>query len=521
MGIQVFHGDCRDVLRTLGEDSIEAVVTDPPYGLSKEPDAAEVLRHWLVGDDYAHKGQGFMSKSWDSFVPGPVTWKEVIRVMKPGAYLLCFAGTRTQDLMGVSLRLAGFEIRDCIRYEQGREAWPGYIFGTGFPKSLDIGKAIDKRGGNAHLTGQIGDALRSARLSRGMTIGECDRVFCGGTTNWTWFEGRPAGQRAPTSETFRRIVAAWPEMAEWANAVDEVEREILGKKAVGVKDGAAGGSHSYGYTAETVDITAPATEAAKKWNGWGTQLKPAHEPILLARKPLSESTVAANVLKHGVGGLNIDKCRIPAARRPLRIGRGDKEVGTEGYGSISGGGQATGTTNIGRFPANVILEASEEIESSFSVFGERKSGGVTHQPRRSGSSGFNPERDTGTHVQRDPDTATASRFFQRCEPDPETTRFYYSSKAGKQDRQGTAHPTTKPTSLCKYLVRLVCPPGGTVLDPFAGSGTTGVAALREGFSAILIEREAEYVEMIHHRLAQEEKKAPEQPSDDPQMEMGV
>ena len=127
----ILVGDCRETLRLLPSRSIDAVVTDPPYGLSKEPDAAEVLRHWLAGDDYTHTGGGFMGKSWDSFVPGPTVWREVFRVLKPGGHVLCFAGTRTQDLMGMALRLAGFEIRDAI-------AW---AYGTGFPKSHDVSKA--------------------------------------------------------------------------------------------------------------------------------------------------------------------------------------------------------------------------------------------------------------------------------------------------------------------------------------------------------------------------------------------
>src|SRR5690606_29866041 len=133
----LYEGDCLDVMRQLPENSVDAVVTDPPYGLSREPDIEEVLRHWLAGDDYEHRGGGFMGKTWDSFVPGPAVWREVFRVLKPGGHILCFAGTRTVDLMGISLRLVGFEIRDCLQW----------LYGSGFPKSLDVSKAIDKKFG--------------------------------------------------------------------------------------------------------------------------------------------------------------------------------------------------------------------------------------------------------------------------------------------------------------------------------------------------------------------------------------
>src|SRR5690606_31937977 len=223
----IYHGDCLEVLKSLPDNSIDSCVTDPPYGLSREPDIREVLTKWLAGEDYTHRGGGFMGKTWDSFVPGPSIWREVYRVLKPGAHLLCFAGTRTQDLMTISLRMAGFEIRDVIEW----------LYFSGFPKSMDVGKAFDKRAG--------------------------------------------------------------------------VEREVIGKGNAGLAKGESrrNGSHKVGYREEYY-ITAPATPLAKKWDGWGTALKPAHEPIILARKPLV-GTVAHNVERWGTGALNIDGCRIP------------------------------------------------------------------------------------------------------------------------------------------------------------------------------------------------------------------
>ncbi len=207
-----------------------------------------------------------------------------------------------------------------------------------------------------------------------------------------------------------------------------------------------------------------------EWDGWGTALKPALEPICVARKPLGEKTVAANVLKHGTGAINVDGCRIEAQGRPAREGdyKATENTVYEGRmdGSLAGGSKAVGTTDLGRWPANVCHDGSPEVEAAFAAFGEKTSGGVNHQPQ----------------------PGTASRFF-------------YTAKADAHDRWGSKHPTVKPIDLMRWLVRLVTPPGGTVLDPFAGSGTTGIAAMAEGFDAILIEREDEYIADIRERLA--------------------
>lgn len=340
---QIIHGDCLQVLRTFPSNAVDSVVTDPPYGLSREPDIREVLEKWLAGEDYTHRGSGFMGKTWDSFVPGPAIWREVYRVLKPGGHALVFAGTRTQDLMTISLRLAGFEIRDCI----------AYLYFSGFPKSLDVSKAFDKRAG--------------------------------------------------------------------------VEREVIGKGNAGLAKGESrrNGSHIVGYR-ETYDITAPATDLAKKWDGWGTALKPAHEPIIVARKPL-DGTVADNVERWGTGALNINGCRI-----------GD---------------------NKGRFPANC----------------------VTTEP-----------------------DAFFSKYFNVTPPE-------LCKKTSKRDRNSNwrgeivgqnRHPTVKPIDLMAWLVRLITPSGGIVLDPFAGSGSTCVAARREGFFFIGIEQELEYVEIARERVGE-------------------
>lgn len=226
----IINLDCLLGMRTcLADNSIDAVVTDPPYGLSKEPDMMEVMKHWMNGDDYVHTGSGFMGKTWDSFVPGPSIWKEVFRVLKPGGHLLAFFGSRTYDLGTLAIRLAGFEIRDQIMW----------VYGSGFPKSLDVSKAIDKAAGVERIV-----------------IGRSNNGIAGGTGEFT-----------------------------------------------------SGNAGTAGYKGE-FDLTIATSDEAKQWSGWGTALKPAHEPICVARKPLS-GTVAENVLMHSTGALNIDGCRVP------------------------------------------------------------------------------------------------------------------------------------------------------------------------------------------------------------------
>ena len=355
----LYEGDCLEVMRGMPDNSVDAVVTDPPYGLSREPDIEEVLRHWLAGDDYQHRGGGFMGKTWDSFVPGPAVWREVCRVVKPGGHILCFAGTRTVDLMGISLRLGGFEIRDCLQW----------LYGSGFPKSHDISKAIDKREG--YWRGKAGKKLTE------------NGSMAGGN-----YERSPKGE--------------------------------------------------------------PVTALAKQWDGWGTALKPANEPIVLARKPLSEKTIAENVMKWGTGGLNIDGCRV-----------GTEQMG--GYVVKSSLGRRTSeggehkdfiaTSTTGRFPANVILD-----EEAAQLLDEQSGGSIS--------------------------------------------RFFYCAKASKNERgEGNNHPTVKPTKLIEYLVTLITPPNGIVLDPFIGSGTTAIASLNTGRSFIGIELNEGYVEIARRRVA--------------------
>ena len=334
---QVKIGDCLNVLKTFDDNSIDSIVTDPPYGLS------------------------FMGKRWDYDVPSVAVWCECLRVLKHGGHLLSFAGSRTYHRMAVNIEDAGFEIRDQIMW----------VYGSGFPKSLNIGKAVDKKLGNK-------------------------RIDLGTNPN----------QRLNTPEH------------------DIYETGIRGKKA-------------------------RITKGDSEWEGWGTALKPAHEPIVMARKPLSEKTIAKNVLKWGTGGINIDGCRVRSEiiknEPPSYRGKSGEFVNQ--HQNFTKGKLEY---NRGRFPANFIHDGSDEVVGLF--------------PKQSG-------------------------------------RFFYCPKANKKEKgEGNNHPTVKPLALMRYLCRLVTPASGVILDPFMGSGTTGLASKAEGFGFVGIEREADYVKIAKERM---------------------
>lgn len=421
----VIQGDCLDVLKTFEDNSVDSVVTDPPYGLSKEPNIREVLTKWLNGEPYDHGHGGFMGKSWDSFVPHPDIWKEVYRVLKPGGHALVFAGTRTQDLMTISLRLAGFEVRDVIEF----------LYFSGFPKSLDVSKAFDRRAG--------------------------------------------------------------------------AEREVIGLSSApnGKQGGYIGDRYkekrvtSFGVVQDQPTKTAPATDLAKKWDGWGTSLKPAHEPIIMVRKPLIDAdtgcklTVIDCVEKYGTGAINIDACRIATEEggRPLRIGD-YKQTDSNVYegrmdDSLKGGSRAVGVTSEGRFPANCItLESDAFYSKYFNISPPELSKKASKKDRNSDW--------RGEPINLTPKTKGAEDGMKVDNTLKDHTNMLGPDKA---TRSPNNHPTVKNTNLMAWLARLITPPGGIVLDPFAGSGSTLVAAKREGFGFIGIEREPEYVEIIEAR----------------------
>jgi DNA modification methylase len=506
MKFELHHGDCLDVLKTLADCSVDAIVTDPPYGLGKEPDPVKVMAAWILQGYFEVDGSGFMGKKWDAFVPQPIIWKEAFRVLKPGGHLLAFAGTRTQDWMAMSLRFAGFEIRDMI-------AW---VYGSGFPKSLDVSKAIDKGSGEnrdrqlkftawMRSTGitadQINEATQSSMASHYLT----DKSQPAIATADLFDKLRPFLPDVP--EEIERLVCERTGI-EWTAYR---QREVVGKGSSAIstrKDLRVDNGTVWGAKSSEFNLTAPATEAAKQWEGWGTALKPALEPITLARKPLI-GTVAANVLEHGTGGLNIDGCRIEAeeklSRKACPYSDGLHEGWDRPWRHDPAAVEAQRKRNeeagakadaLGRFPANFIHDGSEEVLALFPDSDGSGSARTLNRGQRDDGWGMADE----PGLLRDAGSGSAARFF-------------YCAKASRDDRdeglptdQHSSHPTVKPTDLMRYLCRLITPPGGIILDPFTGSGSTGKAAMAEGFRFIGIEREAEYIEIARARISAEADK---------------
>lgn len=498
MNVDLRHGDCVDLMRAMPENSVDSIVTDPPYEL------------------------GFMGKAWDGagIAYSLDMWGEALRVLKPGGHLLAFGGTRTYHRMACAIEDAGFEIRDSIHW----------VYGSGFPKSLNIGKAIDKRGGSIPWQAEFAAHLRDVK-PKGVTTAQINAHVAenGSKSNfWGHFIDVTSQPLLPTVEQYRRLRELLPIDPVWDEQfLPEAEREVVGTKMSGIANRDEGPRHTIGASkAVEVDVTAPATEEAVRWEGWGTALKPAHEPVVVARKPLS-GTVAGNVLTWGTGGLNIDGCRVgiaegdepKAGHRTATFGTQDTVSGGDG----SGGWQA----GQGRWPANIVLDwaAAAALDQQSGV-----SKSQVGKPR--GASSGDGWGMTATGAEYD-DRGGASRFFTQADWGPDDWPFVYQPKPSKRERnagldglpeQRTAfnaggygdgepskmsnyHPTVKPVALMRHLVRLVTPPGGVVLDPFAGSGTTLVAAVLEGMNAIGCEMTDEYLPIIRGRVAWAEEQA--------------
>ncbi len=430
--MSVINMECKLGMQLMiADNSIDAIVTDPPYGLSKQPKMEEVLKHWLAGDDYNATGSGFMGKTWDSFVPGPSIWKEAYRCLKPGAWAVVFAGSRTQDLMTLSLRLAGFEIMDTGMW----------LYGSGFPKSLDISKAIDKLNGRPSTPNdEFRNYLRDAMIEKGISNSRLEKIL--GTSGMVGHYLYKSQAVFPTLEKWKIIKKLLNLDDKYDEVISrsEAEREIVGKgisgkTAIWCENGNMG----------NFNITKPATEQAKQWEGFGTALKPAYEPFILARKPL-DGTYANNVLKHGVGGLNIDGCRLPD---------GD------------------------RFPANVIHDGLDEPWAKYFYCAKASK----------------KDRDEGLE---NLSITSAGKMTDR----EEGSDGLNSPRAGAGRTTGARniHPTVKPTELMRYLCRLVTPPNGLILDPFSGSGSTGKAAALEGFNFTGFEMDETYCEIANKRI---------------------
>jgi site-specific DNA-methyltransferase (adenine-specific) len=404
-------------LPKLPDNSIDSIVTDPPYEL------------------------GFMGKTWDStgIAYNTEVWQQCLRVLKPGGHLLAFGGSRTYHRLACAIEDAGFQIRDQIMW----------VYGSGFPKSLNISKAIDKAAG--------------------------------------------------------------------------AEREVVGQHSSPATSLGNGKTMDGGAAAAVVNITAPSTDAAKQWQGWGTALKPAHEPIVLARKPL-DGTVANNVLTHGTGGINIDGCRVHRAEDDVSIA-GHRTV-TFGTQETSSGGDGSGgwsQNDAGRFPANFIHDGSDEVLELF----PDTAAGKRQLMRRGATTGRSIGGDNcyGTAEPYDAmtgydDSGSAARFFYCAKanktdrneglddfaPKRDADRLATDGAGGENPRNRTNtakvnhHPTVKPTTLMRYLIRLITPPHGTILDPFTGSGSTGKAAVLEGFNFIGIELDPDYIAIAEARI---------------------
>ena len=495
--MNVIHGDCLEELKKLEDNSVDAVVCDPPYGLSntKPQQVADVLKAWVTGDTVSvpAKRGGFMGKDWDSFVPPPAVWEECMRVLKPGGHMAVFAGARTQDLMGLSIRLAGFEIRDTL----------GWVYGSGMPKSHNVSKAIDKQRNDKQetlaVTARLSELASAAGISRkdvDSHMGTSDmggwwlstlqhRCVVPSVENWAKLRDFIPGAHELDAEVWRLNGRKGTPGEAWE------KREVIGRSSSGIGTAFGDGQWAQGK-AEEFDLTAPATSEAQRWDGWGTALKPAIEPILLCRKPL-DGTVANNVLAHGVGGLNIDACRVGTddnTARPNGVTAIWREDGTAKAG-IGGGSPS------GRFPANVLLDehAAKEMDRQAPNAGANKVGNAKAYPINNHVYGAMKE---ATPFDID-EKGGASRFFPV---------FKYQAKAPKKERpviereDGTKiqHNTVKPLALMEWLVSLIVPPGGVVLDPFAGSGTTLQAAINKGFQPIGIEQDADYIKLIEKRL---------------------
>lgn len=444
----LYEGKMQEVLSSMPDNSVDAIITDPPYEIS------------------------FMGKGWDAtgVAYTKETWEHCFRVLKSGGYLLSFGATRTFHRIAVAIEDAGFEIRDTIMW----------LYGSGFPKSMDISKQIDKKGGNDYSK-QFAKDLKQARESRSLTMKYCDDKYCNGSTNWSWYEGRKDGCRVPDYRTYLEIIKDFPELGKYRELIKEAEREVIGTitRTKGVAIPACGKNldrKSYDYK-----LTTASTELAKQWQGWGTCLKPAYEPIIVARKPFKGSLVD-NVIEYGVGGLNIDECRVEntnADNYDLEKRQVSKATGSENDGhfldKLHNQDAKHGVTNLGRFPANVILTYDEtdfdEVCGDMPT-SDRPNGNITKNYKINnqiyGDYGY---RNTFNAYQ---DSGSASRYFYCAKASkkdrdegldkfeekqkPEYCLQYHNGvKRNEMITRKNIHPTVKPVELMQYLVRLVTP----------------------------------------------------------------
>jgi DNA modification methylase len=415
VSVRILIGDMRERLKELPDNSVDSCVCDPPYHLTSivKRFGSKTAAPAKVGKTgaFARASKGFMGQTWDGgdVAFDPETWAEVLRVLKPGGHLVAFSGTRTYHRMAVAIEDAGFEIRDMI-------AWH---YGSGFPKSHDVAKAITAQ--ELH-GGSNPQAIRKARQGE---------------------------DYAPTGQSDYRKGRAFSAEIEHDRRPTEL------------------------------------TDAAREWQGYGTALKPATEPICLARKPISESSIAANVLKWGTAALNIDGCRIEAGdKTPAPVGEFARpNIGATGHKGVRDGS----ADHLGRWPANLIHDGSDEVVAGFP---ESDGAAAAVGPQYGPKSSVNAYGDWGPRQEMKPrgDSGSAARFF-------------YCAKATTEERgEGNNHPTVKPVELMRWLTRLVTPKGGLVLDPFMGSGSTALACDAEQFNFIGCELSADYAAIAERRI---------------------
>jgi site-specific DNA-methyltransferase (adenine-specific) len=447
--MKVINGNNIEVLKQYPDNYFDAIVTDPPYGLGKEPNAEELMKDWIEKGYHEISGTGFMGKEWDAFIPQPLFWKEAFRVLKHGGHVVSFFGTRTYDWGVMSMRFAGFEVRDCIQW----------LYGSGFPKSHSVSKAIDKMNG--------------------------------------------------------------------------AEREVVGKN---VNHRERNNPMSEMLKLSNGNITTPSTKEAKEWDGWGSALKPANEPIVLARKPLEKGlTIAENVLKWGTGAINIDGCRVSVNDKENYENNCDRTNVKSHWGN-SNSFSVVEANSQGRFPANLILTHHEDCEcfenedwncvddcpikvldeqsgilksgamdsiakgGKYNVYSTMTERRVVNQASQGGASRFfyvakasKSERNKGLDGFDEKEIELIGQM-------PDGFVSSYGNVRNKPLPKANFHPTVKPIKLMQYLVRLITPPNGIVLDPFCGSGTTGVACKLEGVQFVGLEQDAEYCKIAQSRI---------------------
>lgn len=435
---KIIHGDCLDELKNFNENTVDCLVTDPPYGYS------------------------FMGKNWDKAVPSVDIWKECLRVLKPGAFAFIMSAPRQDVLSQMIVRIteAGFDTNFTSIY---------WTYASGFPKAMNIGKMVDKRNGTSpDESREFAAYIKDHRIALGITLSKADEDVCGGTTNYSWFEGRPTGQRLPRLTEYERIKTLLNLDNRFDTLMGEAEREVLASKQKLNTYSDQGYSSGIGeYERITVDITAPATAAAKLLDGsyGGFQPKPAVEIIIVAMKPLSEKTFVDQALKNGKGITWLDDCRVPTVDSNVGWnGLSNKVFEHSGNGiyqpQYNKNGDSAPTT--GRFPANLLV--------SDDMLGDN------------------------------------SRYFD-LDAWAKTYPFLIVSKTSKREKNTddvkNTHSTVKPLKLMSYLITLGSREGDIVLDPFLGSGTTALASKNLKRKYLGIEREKEYIDIANARLQEE------------------